>query len=49
MGQTFRKLAEDNVLTNDDCLLVDSNLEIDSDAEDFEARYMSCDLKEDDY
>lgn len=48
VGQTFSKEVKDDVPTDDYHLFVDDDVEIDSDAEYFEAGYLSFDMEEDD-
>lgn len=48
VGQTFRELLDDDVPTDDDPLLVDSDVEINSDAEDPGMGYLSPDVEEND-
>lgn len=45
---TFRKPGEDDVLTDDENLLVDYNIEIDSYQKDSEAKYLSPNIDEGD-
>lgn len=49
VGQTFTELIENDVPTDDDHVLLDSDVDIDSDTQDSKAGYLSPNIEEDDY
>lgn len=49
MGHTFRKLVDDDMPTNNDRLMVDFDVRVDSNVEDSEVGYLSPDVEKEDY
>lgn len=49
VGHTFREPIDDDVQTDDNWLIVDSDVEVDSKAKDLEVGYLSLGVEEEDY